>query len=551
MKIKSFDHPILSLRKIGICTTLIFLAFTSCKKDTSGNDNSFFSFGKGAVETLGTSAIITEELLNSRHLQIYHLDSVQAFYQRRDYEPAWDNIKLREDLIASIKTSEDEGLYFEDYHGNKIEKSFGNLNDLNDTELSRLDILLTDAYFKFSDHLFNGKTDPKTLHEIWDIPREPMDHISVLERLMEDKDLDIVLKQLRPQHQIYQQLIASSKEYKQLKDEFQGFEEIPSGAAVKAGEQDQRLPEIQSRLKFFGYLDKVDASNYTNSEEIQKALQNFQEENGIEADGIIGNSTIKMLNTGYDRRYEQILVNLERWRWYPRELGAHYILVNIANYGLDVVKNKDTVRSHKTMVGTEARKTPIFAEKVEHVVFNPDWTIPPTIRNKDVIPGMQRNSGYLASKNIRVYDKTGKELSPSRIDWNGNEAKNYTYRQNPGTTNPLGRVKIMYPNQYLIYLHDTPSKALFERNSRAQSSGCVRVEGAIDLAKYLLSDQEKYDSKEIDQIISTGTTKQINLKQKVMVYHFYWTAWREKGRTRFTEDIYGYDSPTLKSLRKT
>lgn len=550
MRLNFFNSPMLSILKSFGISFLILLSITSCKKDASKNDDSFFSFGDNSVEKLGTSTIIKQELHHFENTLIFQKDSLTAFYERRGYEPAWRDIELRENFVETMKAAEDEGLFFEDYHGSRIEDDFKNMKDLNNTELSQLDILLTDAYLKFSDHLLNGKTDPRELHEIWDVPRDNINNILILESLLEERDLGTALEQLRPQHLIYKQLVASSKEFKKLKDDFEGFEDIPSGEVIKHDEDDERLPQIQSRLQFFGYLDEVDSSNYINTEETQKALKNFQEENGIEADGIIGNSTIKMLNMGYDKRHEQILVNLERWRWYPRELGDHYIIVNIANYGLQVVKNNDTVRSHKTMVGIEARKTPVFAEEVKHIVFNPDWTIPPTIQNKDVIPGMQRNSEYLTSKNIKVYDKSGKELDPSAIDWSGNEAKSYTYRQNPGSTNPLGRVKIIYPNKYLIYLHDTPSKALFERNSRAQSSGCVRVEGAIDLAKYLLSDQEKYTDAEIDRIIVNGSTKQINMKQEVKVYHFYWTAWRENGKTRFTEDIYGYDKPTYSAIKK-
>jgi len=252
----------------------------------------------------------------------------------------------------------------------------------------------------------------------------------------------------------------------------------------------------------------------------------------------------------YQKRYEQIQVNLERWRWYPRDLGEHFIIVNIANFNLDVIKANDTVHRHRTMVGTEARKTPVFSEEIKFIVFNPTWTIPPTIQNDDVIPGMRRNSGYLASKKINVYDSSGNEVDPSGINWSGDDAKRYTYMQNPGASNPLGRVKIIYPNKYFIYLHDTPSQALFERNSRDQSSGCVRVEHAVDLAKYLLSDQDEYSSNVIDDIIAKGTTRQIKMKQKVNVHHFYWTAWRENGETRFTADIYDYDRNTYEALRK-
>ncbi|HSI70030.1 MAG TPA: L,D-transpeptidase family protein, partial [Gillisia sp.] len=415
---------------------------------------------------------------------------------------------------------------------------------------SSLDVIMTDAFLLYGKHLSSGKTNPKDLHEIWDVPSEKINHLALLEEALDDNDLDHALEVLRPNHKIYNELKKSLKEYRELSADFDKFDPIPEGETVEPDENDPRLPQIADRLKFFGHLKNISSTENEYTPEIAEAVKIFQEQNGIENDGIIGNNTIRFLNKGYDDRMDQILVNMERWRWYPRDLGEHFILVNIANYRLQVVKDGDTVRTHKTMVGTEARKTPVFSREIKHLVFNPDWTIPPTIQNKDVIPGMKRNSNYLANRNIKIYDQTGGEVNPSSVNWSGQEAQNLTYRQNPGASNPLGRVKIMYPNEYLIYLHDTPSKALFERNSRAESSGCVRVEDAIGLAKYLLDDQDEYSSGKIDDIIESGEMTHVNMKQKVNVHHFYWTAWRENGSTRFTEDIYNYDSKLLEALKK-
>lgn len=520
----------------------------SCNKENkSGGDNSWFSSGD---TELGSETEIKLALSSPEELGLFKPDSVLVFYEQRDHEPAWQNDDLRKELLQTFETAEDEGLYFEDYHGDIIQEKFKNFNSLGDQEKSNLDILLTDAFFKYAEHLLNGKLDPKELHEIWDVPKNESNIVSLVNSVIEREDLDEALKELRPNHIIYSQLIASAKEYKDLSKEVRGWEDIPEGEMIKHGQDDNRIPVVQERLKILGYLDAVDTTHTTNNDKVQKAIEQFQEANGLQSDGIIGNTTIKLLNIDYNHRYEQILANLERWRWYPRDLGDHYIIVNIANYDLHVVKNNDTVRTHRTMVGTEARKTPVFSETVEYIVFNPTWTIPPTIQNDDVIPGMRKNSNYLSSKNINVYDESGNKVNPRRIDWGSEEAKSYTYMQNPGESNPLGRVKIIYPNEYFIYLHDTPSQALFERNSRDQSSGCVRVEDAVELAKYLLSDQEQYSSKDIDQIIAKGDTKQIEMDQEVQVHHFYWTAWRESGSTKFTADIYDYDLRTFEALRK-
>lgn len=536
----------LSVIKRLLLFTILATLVVSCKKK-EGDSGTWFSFSD---KELGNAEYIHEITTSPEELNLFHKDSVSEFYFNRKFLPAWSNKNMREDFIVTLQEAEHEGLFIEDYHGNRIMELAGKVTNLDDREKSEFDVILTDAFMKFGNHLLHGKLDPRELHSIWDTYRSEVLVSQVLQQAAEEGNIEKALQQLRPTHPVYSQLIASSKEYKELASYFEEWEMIPAGNMVKHGEKDDRIPEIRKRLDLLGYMENTDPENTENSEDLQEAIERFQGDNGLQADGIIGDSTIKLLNKDYNRRYEQILVNLERWRWYPRDLGDHYIIVNIANFDLHVVKDNDTVHTHRTMVGTEARKTPVFSEEIKYLEFNPTWTIPPTIQNNDVIPGMMRNSNYLASKKINVYDRSGNAISPSSINWSSDEAKAYTYRQNPGATNPLGQVKIMYPNQYFIYLHDTPSQALFERNSRDQSSGCVRVEHAVDLAKYLVSDQPEYSSGEIDKIIASGKTKQVKLKQKVNVHHFYWTAWRENGKARFTADIYDYDSKIWEALRK-
>ncbi len=525
---------------------LLALNLTSCKNDSSGGGFSFFS---NEVENLGTPEAIDEKISSIENLGLKQQDSVLAFYKQRQNQPVWNSDKLRTSLVKTLKGAEEEGLFFQDYHGPQIEKDLQNLKNLSDSEMSKLDLLLTDAFLTYGRHLSTGKTDPKKIHEIWDVQQNKYNLTSMLEAAVKNNDIDPAIEELRPKNQIYRNLLSSLKKYKELKKDFQGFEKIPEGEVIKTGDKDPRISQIQKRLNFFGYLPIVDSTNIENSGKVSDAIKKFQEDEGIEADGIVGNNTIAQLNKGYDERYDQILVNLERWRWYPKDLGDHYILVNIANYELDVVKNGDTVSTHKTMVGREGRRTPVFTDTIDHIVFNPTWTIPPTIKEEDLIPGMRRNRNYLSSKNIGMYDNNGERVNPSRVNWSGDEAKSYVFRQNPGPTNPLGQVKIMYPNQYLIYLHDTPSQGLFNRNSRAESSGCVRVEDAVGLAKYLLRDQKDLTNEKIDSILKGGETTQIEMDQQVIVHHFYWTAWEENGKTRFTEDVYNYDKKILEALK--
>ncbi len=526
---------------------LLLLVVFSCKK---GNDETNNSKEISKNSPLGTKKAISKILAKSKEDDFFLSDSIKKFYTERENSPAWSDIQLREAFIKTLKNAEAEGLYFKDYYGKEIEKLEKSINSLNKKEKSEFDILLTDAFFKFSSHLLNGKTDPQKIHEIFDLPKNKVKLTHLLKKAVSENDLGIAFNELRPNYPVYKQLIASLKVYKENMDDADDFKEIENGEMIKPGMKDARLPKIKFRLMVLGYLKDIDPFTYDHSQPVQDAIKHVQLENGLLSDGIIGNSTIKLLNIDYKDRYNQILANLERWRWYPRNLGTHYILVNIANYHLDVVKDNEIVRSHKTMVGTDVRKTPIFSEEIKYIVFNPNWTIPPTIKTKDVIPGVRKDSTYLTRKNIDIYSSNGEQLDPSAVDWNSNVVKSYTYRQKPGSSNPLGKVKIIYPNKHLIYLHDTPSKSLFARNSRAQSSGCIRVENVMDLAQYLLSDQPTYTSEKINEILEDGELKEVRMEQQIKVHHFYWTAWTENGKPRFTEDIYNYDEKIIEELKE-
>jgi len=537
-------------KKVFLISLVVSLGILSCKN--TNEETTIIEHPQEIPENtpLGTKKSISKILSSFKSEDLFFNDSVTKFYTEREYAPVWSNNAFRNNFIETLKKAEDEGLYFREYHGDEIEALELSLDSKDINDKSRYDLLLTDAFFKFSSHLLNGKTDPKKIHEIFDLPKNQANLSQLLNDALTKNDLDFAFNKVRPNNPVYNQLIISLKEYKEKMKDSDEFKEIEGGEMIKSGMQDTRLTKIKFRLMVLGYLKDIDPFSDDYSQEVQEAIKQIQLENGLLSDGVIGNSTIKLLNIDYYARYNQVLANLERWRWYPRELGEHYILVNIANYHLDVVKDNGVVKSYKTMVGTDVRKTPIFSEEIKYIVFNPNWTIPPTIKTKDVIPGARKDPNYLKRKNIDVYSSNGVKLDPSEVDWNSNNVKSYTYRQKPGSSNPLGKVKIIYPNKHLIYLHDTPSKSLFSRNSRAQSSGCIRVEHVMELAEYLLSDQPIYKTEKINKILETGKLTEVRMQQRVKVHHLYWTAWLENGKSRFTEDIYNYDEKIIEELNK-
>ncbi|MCF4102398.1 L,D-transpeptidase family protein [Gillisia sp. M10.2A] len=535
-----------SIKKNLILLGLLLL-FYSCQEHSGKTTNSpaLATYQKA----IASSKKISEILSTSDTLKLFENDSVTAFYINRKNKPVWNNIEFKNSFIDTLKQAEAQGLNFKDYHGDQL-NTLSTLEKPDTESINKLDVLLTDAYFKFGKHLLNGKTNPLKSHEIWDLPRNTANLTKLLESAAEDQNIEIALRSLRPNHPIYNQLIKASKEYKKLSEEFKGFKDIIEGKIIRPEMNDTRIPSIQFRLMYLGYLKNIDPMSNKYSEEILAAIKKFQHDKKLLVDGIIGNSTIAMLNTGPDKRFQQIQANLERWRWYPRYLGDHYLLLNIANFQLQVIQNGKVISTNKTIVGKPSRKTPIYKDEIEYIVFNPSWHIPPTIKNNDVIPQARRNASYLLNKKIDVYNSSGEKLDPFKIDWTHSAIRTYTYRQGPGPTNPLGVVKIIYPNKHYTYLHDTPSKDLFNRNSRALSSGCIRVENALVLAQHLLSDQDDMTPDRINEILKKGRTQQIEMRQKVSIYQLYWTAWQESGVTVFANDIYGYDTKIFEELRK-
>ncbi|MFD0976391.1 L,D-transpeptidase family protein [Salinimicrobium gaetbulicola] len=472
----------------------------------------------------------------------------ETFYKNRDFKTAWQKEGNRKTFLELLEKVEEEGLTPGDYQEDKL------LEILSSTEaasekIAQMDIYLTDAFFKYAHDLYFGKLEPRELYKNWGVSRKPIDLPGLLEKGLGNNDISATFNQLRPSHPIYSQLKSALEEYKLLKEKEQAFQKVEKGGFIKPGEKDSRVRSISKRLQELQLLpDSINVSDSIYSEALQESIKKFQKNKGLQVDGIIGNSTIAELNMTPTERYNQILANLERWRWYPRDLGEHYILINIPDFRLAVVKDGDTVRTHNVIAGSRARQTPVFTDTLEYIVINPQWNIPPTIKKEDVIPRAAKDPSYISSHNMKVIGRDGKTLDPATIDWSSSQVYSYNYVQRAGPSNPLGQVKIIYPNKYLIYLHDTPAQNLFSQNQRAESSGCVRVENAVDLSGYILNDQPDWQEEKIREAIASGVTKQVKINRPIQVHHFYWTAWRAGNKTVFTEDVYNLDKEIYSRL---
>jgi murein L,D-transpeptidase YcbB/YkuD len=288
------------------------------------------------------------------------------------------------------------------------------------------------------------------------------------------------------------------------------------------------------------------------SRELFDAVMKFQKRHGIEVDGVVGTETVNVMNATVRNRIDDIRINLERYRWFINDMGPTYIMVNIAGFTIDVVEKNNHRWRSRVIVGQPYRKTPVFKADMQYVILNPQWVVPPGILEKDALPAIRKNIGYLKGRRLTVVDRNGNVVDPYSVSWSKYSAANFPYRlrQASGDQGALGRIKFMLPNKHVVYLHDTPSKNLFEETQRTFSSGCIRVENPLDLAEIVLQDTVKWSKQNIQTAINNGKTQTIYLPRRIPVFLLYLTAIADGDDIQFLPDVYGRDPEVLRELDK-
>jgi murein L,D-transpeptidase YcbB/YkuD len=476
-------------------------------------------------------------------------DSVRLYYKKMNFQEIWDWDENRKDLLSEIKKCTEEGLHPEDYSYEALKKLERNRKTLSAQQRMAYDILLTQSFEKLALHLYKGKLNPKKLYTNWDLQPKEIALSNYLLKAIKERKISSTFKELKPNHIVYQLL-------KKSLIKLDTFPDVPFSSIQSSKNKIQlndSLPELVKIKKRLSYWN-----DYTNPDSVftwvydsitYKAVKKFQKRHGLIQDGVIGKGTIYALNITKSERKAQIHANLERWRWYPKDFGSQYLIVNIPEYVLYFVSHNDTIAKHKVIVGTAKRSTPILSSKLSNFVFNPTWTIPPTIIKEDLKPNAATNSNYFATRNLTIYDTKGNEISPR--EWNPNKASNYRYVQKPGDNNSLGLVKFNFPNHHLVYLHDTNHRSYFLKKNRALSSGCVRIENPLALAERILDqDYPKRNAKTwIKFLIKNKKTKSISVKSALPIYLFYWTSWIDGNQLQFRPDIYELDKVLSEKLR--
>jgi len=285
-----------------------------------------------------------------------------------------------------------------------------------------------------------------------------------------------------------------------------------------------------------------------------EVMKHFQRRHGLSADGVAGPNTLRALNHSAEDRVKQLAINLERWRWLPRKLGANHVLVNQAGFELFMIKGNKTVDKRRVIVGKPFHQTPMFSGSIAYAEFNPTWTVPSSIAGKEMLPKIRKNPAYLEDMGYKLYtswSSKAKQANPYAIDWSTVSSKKFPYRivQPPGPRNALGQVKFIFPNKFSVYLHDTPSRNLFSRTGRAFSHGCIRVHKPLEFAKKLFSQQGGLAPSKVVGIVESKKRTRINLKRKMPVHLAYFTAWiDEEGIPLFFDDVYKRDKLVSKYL---
>jgi murein L,D-transpeptidase YcbB/YkuD len=522
-----------------------------------------FSTGAGeSSESIRTFIDTREEGLYYKVDNEYLLSGkvLQLFYVNRNYEPAWFNHNIFSNngfaLLDYIRQADLQGLQPEDYHLHLIEAYIGKIlclyKPMDTSEMMKIDLLLTDAFLLLGSHLYYGKVDPEKEGANWKMQRkDPELRLDLkLEEVLAGNDVSKELNLLAPRYRAYWKMKEELAFFLKLNEQL--WPVLLSDITIKPGDSSQLLPKIRERLIKLRY-QLSDSISITFDKELEKQLKLFQDDWGLNTDGVIGKSTLEDLNRLPYKLISKLKVNMERYRWLPLQVTEKYIIVNIANFKLDLIAGTDTLISMRVVVGKEPRLTPVFTEQLSYIVFSPNWTVPPTILQEDIIPELLKGSEYLSKRNMILIRHDGSELAYTDIDWTTITKENfpYTVRQNPGAGNALGRVKFMFPNTYNVYIHDTPSKASFARDERDISSGCVRVEKPFDLAVLLLSDSPEWSPENIFLAMQQDKEQAVRLKIPVDVVIIYLTAWTDgKDRIQFRRDVYQRDEIVMEALNQ-
>ena len=457
---------------------------------------------------------------------------IVSLYQKQEYNYIWFDTQGVKEIAyllynkASNLTS--EGISSSTPYQNQLDAIFQEENNSSKPN-TESELLLSCMYFDYITKVYTGLSVEKSTDLGWYLPRKKLSFVNYLDSIMINPSLiDQDEREISGQYYLLREAL---KKYRALEHtEWKPIEFNSEKTTIKIGDSAKQIIAIRNRLYLLGDL-RSDSKSIIYDSQLSKGIERYSNRNGIASSTTISKEFLGHFNVPITKRIKTIIVNMERWRWFssPIARDKKFIFINIPAYQLRYFEKANPILESKVVVGKSVHKTVVFSALMKHIVFSPYWNVPTSIMKKEILPAIAKNPNYLSQHNM---------------EWN-----NGGIRQKPGPRNALGKVKFVFPNSNAIYLHDTPSKSLFDQKKRAFSHGCIRLEKSKELAQQILKNDANWSVEKINKAMINGTEKWYALKEPIPVYIGYFTAWVAKdGGIHFYDDVYQRDDRLAKML---
>jgi L,D-transpeptidase YcbB len=471
-----------------------------------------------------------------------------AHYLKQNGSIYWANTGRMTPFLQRLQRAEYDGLNPQDYPVDALTQLRDGLDE-NDAHAAAESELYYSAFFiAYAADLKIGRVTPNKVDPNLFRNSKTINALGVLTELKKQRDPAKFLAAFEPKNRHYQGLKRMLKAYTTAIEEGINWPVIDQGSVLKPGQSDARVPKVRELLSLTGDYTGPESNSAGYDPTLAAAVMKFQTRHGLEAKGLFGKQTVVAMNTPPEERRKQIILNMERWRWMPDDLGAEHFMVNIASYELQWVKDGHDADRMNVVVGAVATQTPEFSDELEYVELNPTWTVPYAIATTEMLPKLKADPYHYADE-FEVF-VNGKVADWGSVNWGnyGGGSFPFTFRQKPGPKNALGKVKFMLPNPHNVYLHDTPAKDKFANSTRAFSHGCIRLSDPIGLAYKLLGEKNGMSPQQIDEIWASGETTKVTLPRKIPIHIVYATAFASDNGIEFRTDVYGRDKKLYAAL---
>lgn len=468
-------------------------------------------------------------------------------YEQSGFEPLWTDPAACADLTREVDALTGDGLNPSSYHRDAL----GREAYSGDARMAAdLDLLRTATLLDIIHDLARGKARPPLPGIGAEFAHAPKEiDAATLRSIIGSGRIHEEVARFRPTHFVYRGLQQGLARLRVIASHG-GWGTIPNGPALFRDSADVRIPMLRRRLSTEGYAAADSGVSAEFDAPLERAVLSFQHHHGLNEDGVVGVRTRAGLNVSVEARIDQVRVNLERARWLGDELPPRFVVVNIAGAKVYVVDGSQIMFEARAIVGRMYTKTPLFSATLRTIELDPTWTVPSGIV-KEILSEIRRDQDYLVRAHMLVFDERGTPVDPSSIDFANVRAETFPYifRQEPGSTNPLGRIKLLFPNGYNVYLHDTPERSLFAHEQRTFSHGCIRVADPFGLAELVLGQPSLWSRFALERATGTDTTRVLPVPKPMPVLVFYWTASAdERGELHFYRDVYGRDGAILRLI---